>query len=154
LNLLAKQTDEKIIEFKAIQEWFGRKANTSNLCAIAYIVNDYISDDVFTDYRHWLISEGKEKYFTLLQHPESLVNVYNHKDEIKGFSEEFYLVTDYAYEKKHPESETPYYDFIELYSSYKNKNTKYIYNSPPVKDDWETMEDLKKMFPNFYNKFH
>ncbi len=50
-------------------------ADTSGVFAASCVLNDYMSDDGFLDFRAWLISRGKEVYLAALKDPDSLAGM-------------------------------------------------------------------------------
>ena len=46
-----------------------------NLWGVAYIMNGGCSDDCFSDFRGWLIGQGKELYYKALSNSESVVEL-------------------------------------------------------------------------------
>ncbi len=50
-------------------------ADTSGVFAASCVLNDYMSDDGFLDFRAWLISRGKEVYLEALKDPDSLAGL-------------------------------------------------------------------------------
>ena len=64
-------------------------------CA-ASVMLDGCSDDGFTDFRGWLIAQGREVYMAALKDPDSLADVPAHQDY---YFESLCYAGDYAYEK-------------------------------------------------------
>lgn len=50
-------------------------ADTSGVFAASCVLNDYMSDDGFLDFRAWLISRGKAVYLAALKDPDSLAGL-------------------------------------------------------------------------------
>ncbi len=59
---------------KAFQRAMTR-AYRWDLWGAAFIINGGCSDDGFTDFRHWLISMGRERFEGALADPQSLIDV-------------------------------------------------------------------------------
>lgn len=150
IDILSKREDFEIINFGMIKRSLSAKAYSTSLWGVCYLLFDYVSDDAFTDFENWIISEGKDKFYKLVNDPENFPNYFENKQELMGRSEKFYLICSYAYEKKYPESLDPDFDYCELF--YNDERLKTIH-FPQLKFDWETKEDLIKLYPKFYNKF-
>lgn len=70
ISELSKRSPDDIAEFAVI---FNRKMQESyrwDLWAIGYIINNGCSDDGFTEFRAWLICQGREFYNHALVRPE------------------------------------------------------------------------------------
>src|SRR4051812_25119584 len=86
---LAAFPPQEIISFEKI---FAKKhflAYILNLWGAAYIINGGCSDDGFTDFRYWLISQGKAIYQAAIADPDSLASVSLDKDashELFGYA--------------------------------------------------------------------
>ena len=106
-----------------------------NFWAAAYIINGGCSDDSFSDFRGWLIGQGKEVYENSLQHIESLVNLDNTNDgDWEGIS---YVPTN-VFEKK-TGADMP--NGIKV-------------NFELSGEEWdEEGDDLKSRYPKLWDKF-
>ncbi len=62
-------------DFHNIMCGYMELANQYGLWSAASILCDGCSDDGFTDFRAWLIAQGKEVYLSALQDPDSLAEV-------------------------------------------------------------------------------
>jgi len=74
-NRLVQETIPNLYKFDEILIHYHDKAFTSDLWAAGYIINSGCSDDGFTDFRAWLIAQGKAVYEAALKDPETLVDV-------------------------------------------------------------------------------
>jgi hypothetical protein len=75
---LVKLPEDDIIAFDLIFSEFNHMAYNWNLWAAAYIINCGCSDDSFTDFRAWLIGQGKLTFDRALQDPQILFDVVDH----------------------------------------------------------------------------
>lgn len=66
---------EEITMWGNIQYYYKDLADTSGVFAAACCLNDFMSDDGFTDFRMWLISRGKEVYLAALRDPDTLAGL-------------------------------------------------------------------------------
>ena len=46
-----------------------------NLWGVAHLICGYCSDDSFDDFRHWLISQGRQAFERVLQNPEAVIDL-------------------------------------------------------------------------------
>jgi plasmid stabilization system protein ParE len=98
----------------------------------------YQSDDSFKDFRSWLISLGKEAYYSVSEDPDTLEqfitdnmeNPYNPGDYYLQWEEFAYVATEVYYEKT---GDDPPDDFGELHSSQAPEDIEQIM----VDKDWE-----------------
>jgi hypothetical protein len=78
---LAKLPPEEILDF---EHWWGvaeAEAYFWDLWGAAYLINGGCSDDGFTDFRSWLILQGREVFEAAVRHPDSLSDVLDGGDE-------------------------------------------------------------------------
>lgn len=66
---------EKILEFQIIFRSYLDIAYKYGLWTAAMIMHGGCTDDEFTDFRCWLISQGEEVYFNALKNPDSLAEL-------------------------------------------------------------------------------
>ena len=78
---------EEIIAFANTHQHLLAKLDNWKMLKASFVVLGYASDDVFEDFRNWIILHGKEKYFETLSNPEFLAEyaeVYDPVEEISG----------------------------------------------------------------------
>lgn len=75
LKLCADYSQQEIAQWSNYQQYYKDLADTSGLFAASCCLNDCMSDDGFTDFRMWLISQGKEVYLAALKNPDSLAGL-------------------------------------------------------------------------------
>ena len=130
---------------------FIYEANTFHLLAANFIVQSYVSDDVFVDFRAWLISQGREKYESAVKAPEVIADWFSRDmvDDMRGG--DFYMMPQDAYLKRHgasngsEEADDLEEDFFELYESYFDQD---------IELDWpDSKEDFHKQFPKLFDAF-
>lgn len=66
---------DEIIQANTLLMKYHLLAYTNELWAAAYIVQDGCSDDMFMDFRHWLIAQGETIFQAALHDPETLGDV-------------------------------------------------------------------------------
>ena len=73
---LVSLSAEDIIEFDRLFQHFQDKAYSWHLWSAAIIIGDGgCSDDSFTDFRAWLIGQGKDTYYDVLDNPDRLADI-------------------------------------------------------------------------------
>lgn len=83
LNELRNLTPEQLILFDNSFRNFRGKANTWELWGAIYLIHGGCSDDSFTDFREWIIAQGKNFYYKVVIDPDSLAEM--NADEIEEF---------------------------------------------------------------------
>lgn len=63
---LSKLPDRDFFAWYRLQQAFMQLADTPKLCAAASIINYGTSDDRFTDFRAWLVMQGRAVYLSAL----------------------------------------------------------------------------------------
>ncbi|MDD3229967.1 MAG: DUF4240 domain-containing protein [Oscillospiraceae bacterium] len=80
---ILRATREKLLDYSPreiavwanILRYYRELADTSGIFAASCVLNEYMSDDGFMDFRAWLISSGKEVYLAALKNPDSLAGL-------------------------------------------------------------------------------
>ena len=100
IGALAQLPESDIFAWDDIFDDLMDKAYIAELWEVAYIIGCGCGDDGFTDFRAWLIGQGKDIYEKVLADPESLVDIIESgKEEQAGASSLWYVVIG-AYELK------------------------------------------------------
>lgn len=63
----------EIIAFQKRTYILSNHAHTSTLWAAAYVLNGGCSDDAFIDFKHWVISLGKNPFYKTIEKPDTLI---------------------------------------------------------------------------------
>jgi hypothetical protein len=116
------------------------KASTFPLLAANFIIQSYVSDDVFEGFRAWLISQGRERFEAAVADPASICDWLERSevDDING--EAMLLVAQRAYEEHGDEEE------FAARITYPRK--------PTLKQDWPANADgYRKRWPRLVKKF-
>lgn len=134
-NELLKLTAIEVLEFKNMFRTLRGEINNWDFWAAAYIINRGCSDDCFSDFRGWLIGQGKTTFENAIQNVESLAELDNTND---GDWEGLSYIPTVVYEKKTgvkiPQG---IHENIEISG-----------------EEWEEDEnELKNRFPKLYSKF-
>ncbi len=117
------------------------EARTFPLLAANFIIQSYVSDDVFEDFRAWLISNGADRFGTAILDPESICDWLERSevDDLDG--ESMLLVAQRTYEATYGGKE----EFF----------ARVVYpREPKLKQDWpDNAEGYKKRWPRLVDKF-
>jgi hypothetical protein len=110
------------------------------LLAANFIIQSYVSDDVFEDFRAWLVSHGRERFEAAVSDPESICDWLERSevDDIRG--ETMLLVAQRAYEAHGDEEEFA---------------ARIVHpRTPKLKQDWpENADGYRKRWPRLVEKF-
>ena len=98
----------------------------------------YVSDDVFEDFRHWVILNGKENFYRTIKNPNEIVHYINVDEPIEEVTgEPLMMVVEEAWDGDIEEIEE-----------------KMVYpQDPEILDDWPPKEALRAEFPDLFDKF-
>lgn len=55
-------------------------ASNFQILAANFVINSYVSDDGFEDFRAWLVSQGRQRFESALRNPESIADWLDCKD--------------------------------------------------------------------------
>lgn len=131
---------DDIIGFKNTLQRKLVDAHTFPVLAANFIVQSYVSDDVFESFRAWLVSHGRERFEAAVSDPESICDWLERGevDAIDGDS--MLLVAQRAYEE--------YGDDEEFFA-------RIVYpRAPKLKLDWpENAEGYQQRWPRLVDKF-
>lgn len=116
-------------------------AYTFPLMVAAFVINGYISDDVFEDFREWLVLLGEKNYRAILDDPDVIAEVITRKETQNvgghGLGE---LPLKICLEKG--------WDEEELFTRVKAARP------PKIKQDWpESRADFERQYPILYRAF-
>lgn len=75
IESLSRLEEPDIIRFKQIYDAYLDLAYKEKLWAAAAVMHNGCSDDGFTDFRAWLIAQGKDVYLNALADPDSLADL-------------------------------------------------------------------------------
>ncbi|MBX3252713.1 MAG: DUF4240 domain-containing protein [Chitinophagaceae bacterium] len=149
VNKLVDYTPEQIIEFEKIFRKYVIEADDFKVLAAEKIIEGWVTDDPYLYFRCWLIGQGENTFKETLKSPDYLADKI-HK-EINTQFEELMYVADKAYmqrtEKKEEDETFP------RNVAYKS-GLDYDFGAPPTKGtDW-TEDQLPKLYPKLWAKFH
>lgn len=96
---LEKLTPKEIIGFRLRTDKFLYETYTSEMWCAGYIMNGGCSDDSFEYFRNWVISRGKDVYYSAKENPDNLISEYVEGKDYYDF-EEFWYVALTAFTNK------------------------------------------------------
>lgn len=103
---LSELESKQALNFDSILSAYSHLAYQYGLWTAASVMLDGCSDDSFTDFRNWLIAQGKDVYLAALKDPDSLADVHIYGG---GCFESLASVGSRVYEKL--TGRNAYYDF-------------------------------------------
>ena len=132
---LFKLTAKEVLEFDNKFSTLRGKIYTWDFWAAAYIINGGCSDDCFSDFRGWLIGQGKSIFESAVQNIETLSELKETNDgDWEGLS---YISTDIYKKKTGNDMPNEIQENFEI-----------------IGEEWEEDEnELKNRFPKLYAKF-
>ena len=135
---LSFKTKGEIIGFHNTYQIILNKANTWSLVEACYIIIHYVSDDVFEDFRNWVILNGRKRYESSLANPDYLASFIKVEDPVEEITGESLLyVCEEAFAG----------DIEELEEHYE-----YPLKSD-IENDWPPVSVLKQNYPNLFSKY-
>lgn len=141
---LSKLAAEDVREFAAIFETKMLELYRYDLWAIGYIINHGCSDDGFTEFRAWVICQGREFFRQAINRPEFVgkqvpasAAVFD-ADESLSTCHSFDLVASSVYEEK--TGYDMYLDWSKL-------------RGEPQGDSWDE-DELPALYPSLCEKFN
>lgn len=137
-NQLSGKSKEELVSFANIHKEMLSKAYTWPMLKASIIILSYISDDVFEDFRNWIILNGKQRFYETLEHPDNIGSYIQVQDPVEELTGEALLyVCDEAWD-----------------GDVEDLEEEYVYPEDPViEDDWPSEEELKQEFPKLYDQF-
>lgn len=128
----------EVVAFQARFDEAVAAANALDLWGAARLINGADSDDVFRDFRVWLVGRGRHAYERALRNPDTLADILD-GDPVDGFGLDAAAVRVY-------EEKTGMSDFYERL----DKVERDAPAPPPEGPDWdfEDEAEMKRRFPN------
>lgn len=146
VNILKKLPFKKIVSFLIkIEELLYDSYNEKLWCA-AYLVNKGCPDDEFEFFRLWLISQGKETFYSVLNTPDSLIDFIPENNDSKLEFENLLFAADAA---------ATDYCAPSFFINYE-KCTKIGTNYPDLCFSWNDKhpESLKQICPRLFMQYY
>jgi hypothetical protein len=131
-------TPKQMVGFRLRTDKLLHDTYNSELWCAGYIMNGGCSDDGFEYFRNWIISRGKETYYSAKQNPDNLIKEVNEHSDIYDF-ESFWYVALEAFKGK---TGKDLYDYIDD-ENFHTKEGQY----PQIEFNWEEEhpESMKKI---------
>jgi hypothetical protein len=138
-------TPKQMVGFRLRTDKLLHDTYNSELWCAGYIMNGGCSDDGFEYFRNWIISRGKETYYSAKQNPDNLIKEVNEHSDIYDF-ESFWYVALEAFKGK---TGKDLYDYIDD-ENFHTKEGQY----PQIEFNWEEEhpESMKKICPKLFEK--
>jgi hypothetical protein len=121
-------TPKQMVGFRLRTDKLLHDTYNSELWCAGYIMNGGCSDDGFEYFRNWIISRGKETYYSAKQNPDNLIKEVNEHSDIYDF-ESFWYVALEAFKGK---TGKDLYDYIDD-ENFHTKEGQY----PQIEFNWE-----------------
>jgi Protein of unknown function (DUF4240) len=144
LSALKEMTTQEMIGFHLTTSHLLNETYTAEMWCAAHIMNTRCSDDGFEDFRHWVISRGREVYYKAKVDPDTLVNEYMEGCEAYAF-ERFGYVAMEAFEETTGE---------ELFDAIEDSGIVEV-AFIPIEFNWKANdpESMKRICPRLYALF-
>ncbi len=145
INDLGNLTPMQMVGFRLRTDKLLYDTYNSEMWCAGYIMNGGCSDDGFEYFRNWIISRGKEIYYSAKQNPDNLIHEVNENLEMYDF-EGFWYVALEAFKHK---TGKDLYDYIDS-ANFKTNEEHY----PQFEFTWkeEDPESMKKICPKLFAK--
>jgi hypothetical protein len=135
---LASMSTSDLVEFENLRHQLLVKAYTWPMLKACFIVLSYVSDDVFEDFRHWIILNGQSRFYRTIEDPDVMAEYIQVQDPIEEITgEPLMFVCENAWDGDIEDIE---------------KDVVYP-NTPAISDDWPPKEQLRAEFPTLFEQF-
>ncbi|WP_176330080.1 DUF4240 domain-containing protein [Oceanospirillum sanctuarii] len=140
-NSLAGLSPEQLIAFENHLAQQKNRAFCFPVLMANFILQSYINDDIFEDFRLWLLSFGQQKFEAILENADRLAEFSDVKDPIEDITGEgLVFAAREAYE-----AQTGQEDFLKQIQ---------VLPDPEINYPWpEDLSQLEAMLPNLFNKY-
>ena len=151
IEKLAAYSAEQIIDFEIILRQTINQADDFKVVAAEKIIEGWVTDDPYLYFRCWLIGQGENTFNETLKNPDFLADIVDKQTET-NFESLLYVATE-AYKIKTGKKEEDE-SFPRDVAMERDPQLDYDMGAPPTKGtDWKT-EDLPKLYPRLWAKFH
>ncbi|MEM7343883.1 MAG: DUF4240 domain-containing protein [Chloroflexota bacterium] len=134
-------TVEEIIEFENQLNSLKSKACRFSILMANFVIQSYISDDGFENFRLWLIANGEISFYQALKDPDKIADfcqIHNPIEEITG--EGLLFVAEKAYQQVTGEG-----DFFERVE---------VISEPKIVENWpDDIEGFQMKMPNLFSTY-
>jgi hypothetical protein len=151
IGKLVDYTPSQIIDFEIVLRQMLNEANDFKVVAAEKIIQGWVTDDPYLYFRCWLISQGEATFLATIANPDFLADKVD-KQSNCDFEKLLYVATE-AYKQKTGKKEEDD-TFPRNVAVEKDPQLHYDMGAPPTKGkDWQTNE-LPKLYPKLWAKFH
>ncbi|WP_028469474.1 DUF4240 domain-containing protein [Neptunomonas japonica] len=138
IERLTGEPKEVLVAFANIHIELLCKGYTWRMLKASFVLISFISDDVFEDFRNWVILQGKKRFYETLKDPDSITNYINVEDPVEEVTGEGLLFVC---------EESWAGDIEELEQNY------VYFDDPDIDDEWPSEIKLQQEFPKLFNQF-
>lgn len=100
IERLKELSEEEIVAFEDIYAQMETQAYRGELWDVAYIVHCGCTEEGFTDFRAWLIAQGRDVYQKVIEDPQNLADVIDEHQREDILFETFAYAASRAYYRK------------------------------------------------------
>lgn len=138
---LQTYSTEDIVAFENILNRMKARAYTFPLLMANFILQSYVSDDAFEDFRLWLIANGRQRFEAAMADPEMIADFCDAEGPVEEITGEGLLyVAEAAFQEAGGDA-----DFSDLVE---------FVDEPDLEMPWpETREGYQEAMPKLYDKF-
>lgn len=146
IDEISKLSPKEMIGFRLRTDKLLYDTYTSEMWCAGYIMNGGCSDDGFEYFRNWVISRGKDTYYSAKGNPDNLITEASDERDEYEF-EGFWNVALQAFELK---TGKDLYDYID-YENFKTSEGQY----PEFEFNWEedNPETMQAICPRLFDRF-
>lgn len=148
LEKLVSYSLEQIIDFEVIFRQLVIEADDFKIIAAEKIIEGWVTDDPYLYFRCWLIGQGQKTFEETLKNPDYLADKVD-KDTDTNFEGLMYVAT-MAYSKKTGKEKDKTFPRDIVIA----KGLDYDFGAPPTKGVEWTEDQLPKLYPKLWAKFH
>lgn len=147
---------ETILDYYRLYQQLLKRADRGSLYDAAYVLQEGCGSDGFTDFRAWLIAQGKQIYENALKEPDTLADYVTLDDRYETSAEAINYVASYAYHNQTDSKEYEYLPPVKVDDAKFAKDDGY-YGCMYVNKDNPSTEPLddciKRRYPKLWAKF-
>lgn len=146
-EILMEYSEEDIVEFEHQLRLQIEKANTWPLMAASFVVCSFISDDVYEDFRAWVVGQGKANFDKILKNPNAICELIKPGQVSEMGGEYLLFAAVNAYLEKIGSTDEDE-DQITFF-----KKIPHV-DELAIEQHWpESKNELRKMFPQLFDTF-
>ena len=135
---LSGRSLKELIEFENIRHQLLLKSYTWPMIKACFVTLSYVSDDVFEDFRHWVILNGRRRFYETIANPDAIAEYAQVEDPVEEISgEPLLFVCENAWDGDVEEIEAE----VDLP------------DDPDIVDEWPPKEQLQAEFPALFARF-